>query len=342
MIHLGIIGGGGISETHARAASEIEGVEIAAFSGRNQSKVELLAERFGARPFVDFDAFLKHDPLDAIVIGSPSGLHAEQGIAAAQRGLHVLVEKPIDVTTRKADALIDACEKAGVKLGVIYQDRVAPDLVRLKSLIDDETLGRILLVSGSVRWYRPPEYYGDSDWRGDPALAGGGALMSQGTHTVDLILWLLGGVERVQARSITALHQVDVEDTVVSTIEFRSGAIGTLEAATSAYPGYPRRLEISGSEGTIVIENDRIVRADLRGKSIDVAEPVESSRNLSASSPAISDVRGHRRILEDFVQAIKTGGPLLCDGREGRRSVELVQAIYESARAGRAVSVAGD
>jgi UDP-N-acetyl-2-amino-2-deoxyglucuronate dehydrogenase len=339
MIHLGIVGGGGISETHARAASETEGVLITAFCGRNQTRVAQLAEGFGASAYQDFHSFLRHDPLDAIVIGSPSGLHAEQGIAAARRGLHVLVEKPIDVTTEKADALIDACDSAGVKLGVIYQDRVAPDLVRLKSLLDEGALGKVILVSGSLRWYRPPEYYGDSGWRGDPVLAGGGALLNQGTHTVDLILWLLGDVTRVQAKSVTALHQVEVEDTVVATLEFRSGAIGTLEAATSAYPGYPRRLEISGAEGTIVVENDRIVKADLRSASIEVAAPVESNRNLSASSPVISDVRGHRRILEDFVRAIETGGQLLCDGREGRRSVELVQAIYESATAGRAVSV---
>lgn len=339
MLHLGIIGGGGISETHARAAQETVGVEIAAFCGRNQFKVTQLAEKFSSRPYDDCGAFLGHDSLDLIVIGSPSGLHAEQGIAAAQRGLHVLVEKPLDVTTEKADALIAACDNAGVKLGVIYQDRVAPDLIRLKTLIDAGALGRVLLVSASVRWFRPPEYYGNSDWRGDLTLAGGGALMNQGTHTVDLILWLLGDVTRVQSISMTALHQVAVEDTVVSTLEFRSGAIGTLECATSAFPGYPRRLEISGTEGTIVVENDRIVKADLRSTSIDVAAPIESNRNLTASSPIISDVRGHTRLLEDFVQAIETGARPLCDGREGRRSVELVQAIYESGRSGMPVSL---
>src|SRR5262245_14628107 len=166
MTHIGIIGGGGISETHARAASEIEGVELVAFFGRNSQKVATLASKFGGRAYEDFDSFLKHIPMDLVIIGSPSSLHGEQGIAAARSGLHVLTEKPIDVTTKRADQLIEECERAGVKLGLCYQDRFAPDLYRLKSLIDRGKLGKPILASGYVKWYRPPSYYADSGWRG--------------------------------------------------------------------------------------------------------------------------------------------------------------------------------
>ncbi len=273
------------------------------------------------------------------LIGSPSGLHAEQGLAAARRGLHVLVEKPIDTTTDRADALISECERAGVKLGVFFQDRVAPDIIKLKALVDAGALGKPILASGRVRWYRPPEYYSGSRWRGTWALDGGGALMNQGVHTVDLLLWLMGDVERVYARATTALHDIEVEDTVVATLEFKSGAVGTLEAATSVYPGYRRRVELTGSEGTLVLEHDRLVAADLRTPLDDFIMATEGSGNASASSPVVSDVSGHRKMLEDFLRAIETNAAPRCDGREGRRSVELVEAIYESSRTGRAVTL---
>src|SRR6266849_6311984 len=264
MIHIGIIGGGNISDTHARATREIDGVEIAAIYGTNREKSARLAQTYGAKLYDDLGAFLEHQPMQIVLIGSPSGLHAEQGIAAARRGLHVLVEKPIDITTERADALIDECARANVKLGVFFQDRVAPGVRRLKELVDDGQIGKPILVSGRVKWYRPPEYYSGSRWRGTLALDGGGALMNQGVHTVDLLLWLMGDVERVYAKAKTALHKIEAEDTVVATLEFANGAIGTLEAATSVYPGYSRRVELTGSEGTIILEQDQIIAADLR------------------------------------------------------------------------------
>lgn len=339
MKHIGIIGGGGISETHARAAGEISGVEIVAFYGDNQEKITQLSQRFGGAAYRDFQTFLDHRPLDLVIIGSPSALHAEQGIAAARRGLHVLTEKPLDVTTAQADALIKECERAQVKLGVCFQDRVAPEIARLKQLVDDGRLGKPILVNGYVKWYRAPEYYANSRWRGRRALDGGGALMNQGVHTVDLLLWLMGDIERVYARTVTALHDIEVEDTVVATLEFRNGAIGTLEAATSIYPGYQRRVELTGAEGTIILEHDRIVAADLRTPDPTLISPSSGDQNASASSPIVSDVGGHRRLLEDFLRAIETNGRPICDGRDGRRSVELIEAIYESSRTGLPVKI---
>lgn len=337
MIHVGIIGGGNISDTHARAAREIEGVEIAAIHGRNREKTARLAEAYGATAYEDLPAFLAHQPMQIVLIGSPSGLHAAHGIAAARCGLHVLVEKPIDIKTERVDAFIAECEHSRVKLGVFFQDRVAPGIRKLKELVDAGKLGKPILVSGRVKWYRPPEYYGGPRWRGTWALDGGGALMNQAVHTVDLLLWLMGDVASVSARATTALNDIEVEDTVVATLEFANGAIGTLEAATSVYPGYRRRVELTGSEGTIILEQDRIVAADLRSPLADRFEPIAETSNSAATSPIISDVSGHKRILEDFLRAIETDTKPICDGREGRRSVELVQAIYQSARTGQPV-----
>ena len=339
MFHIGIIGGGGISDTHARAATEIDNVATSAFVGANKDKVELLSKKYGGAAYVDFESFLNHKPLDAVMIGSPSGLHAQQGIECARRGIHVLVEKPIDVTVNKADALIAECDRMNVKLGVCFQDRVSADFIRLKGLIESGSLGKLILVSGRVKWYRPPEYYSGSRWRGKLDLDGGGALMNQGVHTVDLLLWLLGDVERVYARRLTALHEIESEDTLVATLEFANGAIGTLEAATSVFPGYDRRVEITGSEGTIIVERDRIVSADLKTPLPNWQQPSEQDTNPSSTSPLVSDVSGHKRILEDFLKAIATNSTVRCDGREGRRSVKLVQAIYESAATGRVVDL---
>jgi UDP-N-acetyl-2-amino-2-deoxyglucuronate dehydrogenase len=331
MIHIGLIGGGNITETHARAARAIPGVSISAIYGTNSANVERLCGEHGGRAYQDLDAFLAHRPMDLVMIGSPSGLHATEGIAAAKQGLHVLTEKPIDISCHRADALITATRSSNVKLGVIFQDRVKPDIRRLKDWIDRGTLGKILFVDARVKWYRPPEYYGKSKWRGTIALDGGGALMNQGVHTVDLLLWLLGDVARVQARTATALHKIESEDTAVAILEFASGALGSLQATTAAFPGYPRRLDITGTKGTVILEHDRIIAADLRQSPTDLANDAPADTNASASSAAVTDFRGHQAILEDFLRAIEHDTTPLCDGPQGRKSVALIEAIYRAA-----------
>jgi UDP-N-acetyl-2-amino-2-deoxyglucuronate dehydrogenase len=331
-IHIGLIGGGNITETHARAARAIPGVVIAAIYGTNAAKVDRLCREYGGLPYQDFDAFLVHRPMDLVMIGSPSGLHATHGIEAAKRGLHVLTEKPIDISTKRADALIKAAKNSEVKLGVIFQDRLKPDIQQLKQWVDRGVLGKPLLVDARVKWYRPPEYYGSSKWRGTLALDGGGALINQGVHTVDLLLWLFGDVIRVQARTATVLHSIEAEDTAVAILEFASGALCTLHATTAAYPGYPRRLEITGSQGTVVLEHDRIIAADLREAPAAIGSSAAGDNNPSAPSATVSDIRGHQAVLEDFLQAIQQNRAPACDGNEGRRSIALVEAIYSAAR----------
>src|SRR5713101_3713404 len=330
--HIGLIGGGNITETHARAARAIRSVELSAVHGTNAEKIARLCREHGGTPYQDFDAFLKHRPMDLVIIGSPSGLHATQGIAAARHGLHVLTEKPIEISTARADALIEAAKQSKVQLGVIFQDRLKPHIRQLKNWLDQGLLGKLLFVDARVKWYRPPEYYANSRWRGTLALDGGGTLINQGVHTVDLLLWLLGDVVRVQARTATQLHKIEAEDTAVAMLEFASGALGILLATTAAYPGYPRRVEISGTEGTVILEHDRIIAADLRNPPPDFANMSTGDSNQSASSAAVTDISGHQAILEDFLQAIANNTQPICNGREGRRSLALVESIYSSAR----------
>src|SRR3981189_938212 len=216
--HIGLIGGATPAKPHAPAAGPTPGLEISAIHGTNSEKIARLCREHGGTPYQDFDAFVKHRPMDLVVIGSPSGLHAAQGIAAARQGLHVLTEKPIEISTARADTLIEAAKQSKVQLGVIFQDRMKAHIRQLKSWLDQGLLGRILFVDARVKWYRPPEYYASSRWRGTLALDGGGALINQGVHTIDLLLWLLGDVVRVQARTATQRHQIDTDATVAPTL----------------------------------------------------------------------------------------------------------------------------
>ena len=247
--------------------------------------------------------------MDMVAIGSPSGLHAEQAIAAVRRGLHVLVEKPLDVTPAKIDTLIAEADRARRTVGVFFQERLLPEVVALKRRLDAGELGTPLFIAGQMHWYRPPEYYAASKWRGSKALDGGGVLINQGIHTLDLMLHLFGPVRRVSGRAATRRHAIDVEDTAAALIEFDNGAFGVFEGTTAASPGFPRRLEIAGTEGRAVHE--------------DPARPA-----------AVADATPHRRVIEDFIDAVKTGGAPICDAREGRRSVALIDAIYRSAMSG--------
>ncbi len=202
-------------------------------------------------------------------------------------------------------------------------------------MVDAGAIGRPILASGRVKWYRPPEYYGGSRWRGTFALDGGGALINQAIHTVDLLLHVCGPIVSVDARAGTQLHTIEVEDTVVATLQFESGALGVFEASTAVFPGYARRVELTGSNGTLTLEHDSLVGVDLKEPDPALPAPAADARDgaANASSPTVSDATPHRRIIEDFLQAIRTSGTPACDGPEGRRSVVVIDAIYASARA---------
>jgi predicted dehydrogenase len=331
-VSVGIIGAGNISQTHARAAQAIPGVNIAAVWGTTREKAARLADPAGAAAYDDFVSFLAHRPMDLVAIGTPSGVHAAQAIAAVEQGLHVLVEKPVDIYTSRIDALIEAAERVGVKVGVFFQDRLKPDIVRLKSLMNSGALGDPVLISGRVKWYRPPEYYGSSRWRGTWELDGGGALMNQAIHTVDVLQWIVGPIARINARTATRLHEIEVEDTMVAMLEFATGALGVFEAATSVYPGYPRRVEITGTLGTAILEGDTLISLDLRGAPS--GQTKDKVATVSESTPVVADASAHQRILEDFIAAFETDRAPVCDAREGRKSVAIVEAIYRSARDG--------
>ena len=342
-MRIGILGAGGISDTHVRAAQGLDGVQIVAVHGGNHEKAAALAQRAGAVAYDTLGSFLEH-PMDAVAIGSPSGLHAEQAIAAVRRGLHVIVEKPLDITPARIDALIGEADRARVKVGVFFQERLLPELVAIKQKIDSGAIGKPVFIAGRLPWYRPPEYYANSRWRGTRALDGGGALMNQGIHTVDVLLWLFGPVSGVLGRTANSLHRdIEVEDTAVATLEFESGALGTIEATTAAYPGFNKKLEITGEHGSVILEDDNILAWNFRDSRPEDdairASSQQGSIGGGASDPTKINFYGHQLQLQDLVDSVRNNTRPAVEGREARNAVALIRALYASADKGAPVKL---
>jgi len=335
-IGFGIAGCGLIGKVQAEAIASIPGARLLAVCARDERRAAEFAAKFGAAGYTDYDRFLDHPGLRIVNVCTPSGLHAEQGVAAARAGIHVLVEKPIDTTLEKADALIEACDRNGVKLGVIYQSRFLPAVQKIKRAIDEGRLGRLMIGDAYVKWYRAPEYYAGS-WHGALALDGGGALINQAIHTVDLLRWMMGPVETAFAlKAALRYPQIEGEDTLVASLRFKNGALGVVEAATSVKPGFKRRLEISGERGAVILDGDTIGCWAIDGDD-EEAGGGEQITDGSSDPAAISN-QGHRLQIEDMMRAVIDDRAPMIDGREGRKSLEVVVALYESAVSGQAVS----
>ncbi len=335
-----IVGCGAIARTHVRAIGEIPTARVTALVSRRLSSAEALRDEFQlhAECFDDLPAALARPGVDAVIIGTPSGAHREPALAAAAAGKHVLVEKPLEITTERCDDVIAACDRAGVQLGVIFPSRFSDANRTLKQAVEARRFGRITLAETTCKWWRPQEYYDRGDWRGTVRLDGGGALMNQAIHNVDLLLWLMGEPIDLAAFTATLAHErIEVEDTAVAVMRFASGALGVIEAATSIHPGYPKTIAVHGDRGSVVVEQDAIVRWDF-------AEPAPGDEAIRATlgrspeaaggarDPAAISHLGHRRQFEDFIQAVRANRPPEIDGREGRKSVAVIQAIYAAAR----------
>jgi predicted dehydrogenase len=327
-----------ISRVHADAINAVEGAELRAVWGRDPNRTREFAARYAAQPFTSFDEMISQAEIDAINICTPSGTHADLGLLAASAGKHVLVEKPIEITLARADALIAACRENKVKLGVIFQSRFLPEVLRLKRAVDGGLFGKLILGDAYVKWYRAPEYYGEGSWHGTLSLDGGGALINQAIHTVDLLRWIMGPAASVFAlKGALRYPHIEAEDTLVATLKFSNGSLGVIEAATSIRPGFKRRLEISGERGTAVLDGDNITVWDLEGQSGTGGQGANVTDG--SSNPAAIATEGHRLQIEDFVRAIKKDSEPAVSGVEGRKSLELVEALYTSAREERVVTV---
>lgn len=260
-IKFAIIGTGMIAERHAAALMEIPEAEFYAVYDRDSTRAEQFAEKYPVKVYGSFDELLNDPELTAVTIATPTGAHKDVAVPCAKAGKHILCEKPLDVTLEKADAIINACEKHNVYLSAVFQARFSDNVKLIKDAIDAGRFGKLVLCSAQVKWYRSQEYYDNAGWRGTWALDGGGALMNQSIHIIDLLLYMAGEPEAVHAFTGTMTHErLEVEDNACASIKFKNGALGVIEASTSCAPGFPRRLEISGEKGSAVLEGDSIVR----------------------------------------------------------------------------------
>ena len=354
-----VVGCGVIGPTHANALMTLqsEGVRLAAFADEVPERAQALAEKYGAKA-QSFEEILADPAIDTVNICVPSGLHAELGARALRAGKHVVVEKPMDISLAACDKLLAAQRESGKRLAVISQHRFDNASIAIKAALEEGILGPMVYAEARVPWYRSQEYYDSGDWRGTWALDGGGALMNQGVHTADLMRWLCGPVETVYAQARTLAHErIETEDVLAATLTFANGAIGTLSASTALYPGFAVRLAVHGTEGGAIMEGDMlhtlITKSGEAGggeaaqaHAMQVAtggtkaatESVKSeSVKSDASDPAAIWGDTHAAQIADFIQCCRTGGTPVVDGMEGRKAVELVLAIYESARTGQVV-----
>jgi UDP-N-acetyl-2-amino-2-deoxyglucuronate dehydrogenase len=341
----GIVGCGVIAPFHARAVGELPNARLAAVCDVVAERAERIGREFGAPHLTDVDELLARDDVDVVSVCVPSGMHADFGVRAAAAGKHVVVEKPIDITLEAADRLIAACREHGVALTVISQRRYEPGVQEMRELIDAGRLGRLILGDAVIKWYRSQDYYDSGDWRGTHALDGGGCLMNQGVHYVDLLVWMMGPVDRVFARCTTAAHDIEVEDIAAAVLAFRSGAVGVLEASTAVFPGLPERLEVTGTRGTLIVEAGRLIVRQLKDEQGEtspygtkLAREAGGQPGAAAEPAAMSHDR-HRQQLADFLAALDEGREPPLSGEEARRPLEIILAVYESARTGREVTL---
>jgi len=339
-VHIAVIGCGMISRFHITAIQNLEGAELAGLYDVRQDSARSSAALYGTRAYVSLDEIWADPKVDAVCVCIPSGLHGPVALAAVEHGKHVLIEKPMALTLADCDRIIAAAERNHVLVSVVSQLRFSPAVCRVKKAMEEGLLGKLVSADLYMKYHRSQAYYDSGAWRGTWKMDGGGALMNQGIHGVDLLQYLAGDVSSVFARAKTLVRNIEVEDTLSAVTEFENGALGVIQAATSVYPGFSRRLELCGQKGTIILEEDRISLWDVEGTPRFEGGGCETAR--SHSEPSQIDSQGHQRQLHNFVSAILGEEPLLIDGREGRKAVALILAAYRSAAEGTPVALKGD
>jgi len=344
-IGIGIVGTGMIANFHARAIQDAVGAHLVGCASHSPESAKAFAEKHGCLAYETLDQMLADEKINAISICSPSGVHLEAALAAAKAGKHVVVEKPLEITTQRCDQIIQACDQAGVKLATVFQSRFHESSRLIKQAIEQGRFGKLTMGDAYVKWYRSQEYYDSGAWRGTWDIDGGGALMNQAIHSVDLLLWLMGPVKEISAMTATMTHErIEVEDVAVATLRFANGAMGVIEATTTAFPGALKRIEVIGSQGTAVLEEEDIVtwrfaEETPEDESVRQRMANKTESGGGAADPASINHHGHTMVFQELIDAINEDRPCLIDGSEGRRSVEVIRAIYESATTGTTVKL---
>ncbi|MFK7911704.1 MAG: Gfo/Idh/MocA family protein [Akkermansiaceae bacterium] len=336
----GIIGAGMIGRFHATAITDMTGGSLHSVFDLNQERAEALAADFGAKAYSDMDAFLADEELEIVTVGTPSGAHLDPTLAALNAGKHAIVEKPLEVTTERIDQLMDAAKNSGKTLAAVLNRLFHPGMDAFNKASDEGRFGTLASASAYIKWYRDQAYYDSAGWRGTWALDGGGALMNQSIHTVDALLYLAGPAKRVAATTALLAHErIEVEDHCVALIEFENGARGVIEASTCTWSkdGHPARVQLSGTEGSVFLADEAFEIWDFQNEKPEDEEIRASlmkgqEAGLGANDPSAINTYQHQRNFEEVVTAIQEGREPTTSATESRKAVELIQAIYQSAK----------
>ena len=327
-LRFAIVGCGMIGSVHSSVVNEIEDAELYAVWDLDEKKARETADKYGARVFSTFEELLCSDEVDAVTICTPSLCHKEQAIAALAHGKHVVLEKPMALSASDAEEICEAAKRYDRRLTVIFQARFSEDVRRVKQLIDEGAFGRLTFCDLYMKLYRNEAYYGDSPWRGTWKYDGGGALMNQGIHGIDLLHYLVGEARLLAGRAKTNYHDIEVEDTASALVEFDGGALGVIEASTCTAPGFRRHVEINGTRGYVIISDMTIERLYIDGEML-VSNDIDPHPN-TAASPALVSNDYHKGQIENFIRAVLYGERLEVTPEDGCYAVKFIESIYKS------------
>ena len=335
----GIIGAGMIADYHAKAIRDIDDAELVGIYGRNSNKTTSLASKYGCQAYDDIDDMLSDQSVDVVTIATPSGVHLDPTLMAAKAGKHVLCEKPLEITVERIQRMIETCADYNVLLGGIFNRRFNPAVRALKRAIDKGRFGNLALADAQIKWYRSQEYYDSGQWRGTWQLDGGGALMNQAIHTIDLLQYFMGGIDQVCALTNTVAHKnIEVEDNAVAILKFNNGALGSIQASTACWSenGHPATINISGDQGSVFMADDKFILWEFSETLKEDEQVYNQMMNgndvgLGANDPNAIDHQGHIANIQDFIDSLENGRNPEVSGIEALKSVKIIRAIYESA-----------
>lgn len=337
-LNFGIVGYGSIAEHHIKSIQALEDCALLAVTSSNPEKRKQIVEKYQVQAFATVEEMVALEALDVVCICTPNGFHLEPCLAAAKAGKHIITEKPLEINVDRCQQMIDACEEAGVILSCIFQNRYIPGYQKVLELVKGGHLGQLILANAYVKWFRSPEYYANNGWRGTLKGDGGAALITQSIHYIDQLINLMGPVKSVIGKTKTLYHKIEGEDIGTAILEFENGAIGTIEGSTAIYAGFPEKLEVHGTEGSLVLEAGEIVEAKFKS---DVALDLnQASGTTSASSnPNAVDVALHIEQFKHIVEAIRSNVQPEVNGHEAIKSIRVLNAIYESSKTKKEVTL---
>lgn len=333
IVKIGIVGTGAIANVHASCIGEISNAKLVALASSSEQRAQEARQRFSQPVYGSYEELMLKEELDIVIICTQSGAHLPVTLEAAKHGIHVLSEKPLEVSLDRAKSMIFACRKTNVKLGCIFQNRFSPDFIELKHAVDNGYLGKLLMGNAFINWYRDTDYYANSPWRGTMKGDGGAALINQGIHTIDLLQYVMGEVKAVFGKVKTNVHHIEGEDTASALLAFQNGAIGNVTGGTSLYPGYPERLEIFGEKGSVVLEAGKIKAWNVEGHERASTTALETNASGASDPMAIGNVL-HKSQIEDMIDAVLTDREPVVNGEEGLKSLALIKGIYNSSEMG--------